>query len=317
MLRLLNKIGSTFKFLNMKNDTIFDVIIVGGSYAGLSAAMALGRSLRNVLIIDAGKPCNRQTPHSHNFLTQDGKSPAEISALAKKQVLEYKTISFHEGTASTAKKEDFGFSVSTNSNEIFKSKKLILATGLKDIFPDILGFSECWGISILHCPYCHGYEVRNQETGIFANGEMAFELAKLISNWTKSLTVFTNGEANLTKEQLVKLNESDIKVNEKSILKVNHSKGYVENIEFIDGSKTSVKAIYARPDLQQNSEIPKQLGCEILENGLLKTDALQKTTVPDVYACGDNTAMRSLSMAVSTGSVAGAMVNKDLIFENF
>jgi len=301
----------------MKDKTIFDVIIIGGSYSGLSAAMALGRALRKVLIIDSGKPCNKQTPHSHNLLTQDGNSPAEISALAKKQVLKYDTVSFYDGFASKAKQENDGFSVSITSGEIFKAKKLILATGLKDIFPDISGFSECWGISILHCPYCHGYEVRHQKTGILANGEMAFELAILISNWTKQLTIFTNGRANLTSEQSAKLEEHNIKVHEKLILQANHSHGYVDDIEFVDGSKISVKAIYARPAMQQNSEIPKELGCEIVETGLLKTDSFQKTSVAGVYACGDNAAMRSLAVAISTGTLAGVVANRELIFENF
>ncbi|MGE4512522.1 MAG: NAD(P)/FAD-dependent oxidoreductase, partial [Chryseobacterium sp.] len=140
----------------------FDVIIIGGSYAGLSAGMALGRSLRNVLIIDSEKPCNRQTPHSHNFITQDGKRPKEISDLAKEQVAKYETVSFFNGTVIKTSKNDNGFEVETSYGEKFTAKKIILATGLKDIMPDIEGFSECWGISVIHCPYCHGYEVKDR-----------------------------------------------------------------------------------------------------------------------------------------------------------
>src|SRR5690606_19368783 len=146
-------------------------IIIGGSYAGLSAAMALGRSLRKVLIIDAGKPCNRQTPHSHNFITQDGKTPAEISSIARAQVAQYETVTFLSGFAVEGKKTNSGFEIKTEKGEIFESKKLILATGVKDIMSEIPGFAECWGISVIHCPYCHGYEVRNEKTGILANGD--------------------------------------------------------------------------------------------------------------------------------------------------
>ena len=301
----------------MKNETIFDVIIIGGSYSGLASAMALGRALRNVLIIDSGKPCNKQTPHSHNFLTQDGNTPKQISETAKLQVQKYDTVKFYNGIAINATKEDFGFAVKTNSEEIFKAKKLIFATGLKDIFPKIEGFSECWGISILHCPYCHGYEVRNEETGIITNGEAGFEYARLISNWTKKLTIFTNGKSNFTKEQAEKLSSKNIQIIDKEILKVNHSEGKVESVEFADNSKAKVKALYARPDFEQHCKIPIDLGCEINEQGLLKVDAFQKTTVKNIYACGDNCAMRSLALAVSTGTMAGVVANKELIEEEF
>src|SRR5690606_26609566 len=143
----------------MANNKHFDVIIIGGSYAGLSAAMALGRALRNVLIIDGGSPCNRQTPHSHNFITQDGEKPHIIAEKARTQVLQYPTIKFITGIAHSGFKTEFGFTITTKANETFEAKKLIFATGLKDNMPDIKGFSECWGISVIHCPYCHGYEV--------------------------------------------------------------------------------------------------------------------------------------------------------------
>lgn len=301
----------------MKNETIFDVIIIGGSYSGLSAAMALGRSLRKVLIIDSGKPCNIQTPHSHNFLTQDGKTPKEISETAKQQVLNYETVKFQQGSVVNVLKESLGFTVITASEEIFKAKKLIFATGLKDIFPEIQGFSECWGISILHCPYCHGYEVKNVETGIILNGEFAYDFAKMISNWTKKLTIFTNGKASFSREQFGKLQENNIQVNQKEISKIIHSEGKIRAIEFQDNSSANVEAVYAKPNFEQHCKLPEKLGCEINEQGLLKVDNFQKTTISGIYACGDNSAMRSVAFAVSTGSMSGVMANKDLIFENF
>lgn len=300
-----------------ENHTFFDVIIVGGSYSGLSSAMALGRSLRKVLIIDSGKPCNIQTPLSHNFLTQEGKSPKEISEIAKSQVSKYENVKFQNGTAVNAEETTFGFAVETDSGVIFNAKKLIFATGLKDIFPEIKGFAECWGISILHCPYCHGYEVRNLETGIIANGEIGFEFSKMILNWTNKLTLFTNGKATFTEEQFEKLREKNIKVNEKEISKVLHVHGKISAIEFKDGSQVKMEAVYAKIDFEQHCKIPEKLGCEINEQGLLKVDQFQKTTVPGIYACGDNSAMRSVAFAVSTGSMSGVMANKDLIFENF
>ncbi len=135
----------------MENKNL-DVIIIGGSYSGLSAGMSLGRSLRNVLIIDNGKPCNRQTPHSHNFVTHDGKTPAEIAKLAKEDVEKYDTVQFYNGTVVKTAKTTEGFEIQTSSGEKFNTKKLILASGVKDIMPDIPGFAECWGflLSIAH-----------------------------------------------------------------------------------------------------------------------------------------------------------------------
>ncbi len=306
------------KFNEMTDKTVFDVIIVGGSYAGLSAAMALGRSLRNVLIIDSGQPCNSQTPHSHNLLTQDGKTPKEISTLAKQQVEEYKTIKFFKGFATSGKKTENGFEIRTENSNIFKAKKLIFATGVKDIMPKIKGFTECWGISVIHCPYCHGYEYNNDKTGILANGDMAFEMGKLISNWTKDLTIFTNGKSILTTEQIEKLTKHDIKISESEIDYFDHNKGYLESIVFKNGTNQKLKALYARPAFEQHCSIPKQLNCEITEQNYIKIDPFQKTTVQGIYACGDNTSMmRAVSYAIAMGGIAGGMVNRELIDEEF
>jgi thioredoxin reductase len=170
----------------------FDVIIIGGSYSGLSAAMSLGRALRQVLVIDSGLPCNRQTPHSHNFITQDGEKPAVISAKAKLQVEYYNSVQFYSGLATEAVKTQNAFEITTESGKVFYAKKILFATGVKDLLPEIPGLAECWGISVIHCPYCHGYEVKQQKTAIIANGAMGFEYAKMISNWTKDLRILTN-----------------------------------------------------------------------------------------------------------------------------
>src|SRR5689334_14395574 len=139
----------------MKQDQLYDVIIIGGSYSGLAAGLALGRALRKVLTIDSGNPCNKQTPHSHNFLTNDGRTPKEIAGLARKQVEQYDTVSFFQGLATDAINNGNGFEIGTLGGQKFVAKKIILATGLRDIIPDIPGFTESWGISVLHCPYCH------------------------------------------------------------------------------------------------------------------------------------------------------------------
>ena len=206
--------------MKVKKVKMFDVIIIGGSYSGLSAAMALGRSLRNVLIIDENKPCNSQTPHSHNFITQDGETPADISMKARVHVEKYKTVQFYDGRAAKGIKTKNGFEIETVFGDKYEAKKLIFATGVKDIMPNIENFSECWGRSIIHCPYCHGYEVRNQKTGILGNGEYGFEFSKMINNWTKDLTLYTNGKSTLTDEETNKLKDNNINIIELEIDKV-------------------------------------------------------------------------------------------------
>jgi len=294
----------------MTDNKNFDVIIIGGSYAGLSSAMALGRSLRNVLIIDSGLPCNRQTPHSHNFLTQDGKTPKEISTLAKEQVKKYETVKFHKGLATGGIKSGDGFEITTDTQGKFTAKKLILATGLKDVMPDITGFAACWGISVIPCPYCHGFEFRNQHTGIMANGEKAFHLASLIHNLTKDLTMLTNGKADFNLEQMEKLNRQGIKIIETSISEIAHENGQLKQVILEDGNKLNFNAVYAAPLFAQHSAIPLSLGCEITENGYIKVDGFQQTTVEGVFACGDNSGMmRSIANAVYSGNLTGAMIN--------
>lgn len=302
----------------MINNKHFDVIIIGGSYSGLAAGMALGRALRHVLIIDSGQPCNRQTPYSHNFITQDGKAPKEIATLAKQQVEKYDTVVFFSGRAINGAKTENGFKIQTASGETFSAKKLIFATGIKDIMLNIEGYAECWGISVLHCPYCHGYEVRNERTGILANGEYAFEFSNLISNWTKDLILFTNGTSTLTAEQTAKIERHNIKIVEKEIEKLEHNNGHLKNVIFKDGSTSSIKALYARSPFEQHCTIPETLGCELTDNGYIKIDALQKTTVHGIFACGDNaTHMRTVANAVSMGTSAGMMINKEIVVEEF
>ncbi|MBD3583200.1 NAD(P)/FAD-dependent oxidoreductase [Flavobacterium selenitireducens] len=302
----------------MPKPILFDVIIIGGSYAGLSAAMALGRSLRRVLVIDSGTPCNAQTPHSHNFVTHDGTPPAEIARLAKQQVSEYPNVTFVSGLATEVTQGLCGFDVKTWDGEYFTSRKLLLATGIEDIMPEVDGASECWGISLIHCPYCHGYEYRNEKTGILANGEMAFEMARLVSNWTKDLTIFTDGDPGLTADQIAKLNSKNIEIIHTEVEALMHESGYMTSVVLSDGSKKEVKAIYTRPAFIQQSDIAEKLGCEFQPSGHIKVDPFQKTTIPGVYAAGDNCfQMRSVPSSVFAGSLAGSMINRELIDEDF
>nr|WP_299780835.1 NAD(P)/FAD-dependent oxidoreductase [uncultured Formosa sp.] len=300
------------------NKKEFEVIIIGGSYAGLSTAMALGRSLRDTLIIDAGKPCNRQTPHSHNFLTQDGSTPQEISEIVKRQLSKYDSIKFYNGLAVSGKSIKKGFEITTANGDVFTSKKLVFATGIKDIMPDTNGFSQCWGISVVHCPYCHGYEIRHKKTAIIANGERAFHLTSLVNNLTKEITIITSRTKDFEESLLDKLKQYNIKIIEKEISKIEHKKGQLESIVFKDGSIENYECAYASVPFEQNSTIPKVLGCKFTEHGHIEVNSMQKTTAEGIFACGDNsTMMRSVAIAVSSGNITGAVINNELTQERF
>jgi thioredoxin reductase len=321
VIALLNLPIHLLKSLNhnkMMKNTAFDVIVIGGSYSGLAAGMALGRALKKVLIIDSANPCNKQTPYSHNFLTNDGKTPAEIAALAKQQVAKYDTVTFFYGLAAEGRKTGNGFEILTATGETFWAGKLIFATGIRDVLPNIQGFAACWGISVLHCPYCHGYEVKNKKTGILGNGDFGYELSGLISNWANDLTLFTNGASALTPGQAKKLKAHAIPIVEKEIEKLEHSNGHIHTIIFRDGTAAPVEALYAPRPFEQHCSIPQSLGCGMTDEGYIKTDALQETTVHGIFACGDNASrMRTVANAVAAGTTAGIAVSKKMILEGF
>ncbi|UXP31055.1 NAD(P)/FAD-dependent oxidoreductase [Reichenbachiella agarivorans] len=296
----------------------FEVIIIGGSYAGLSAALTLGRSLRKTLVIDGGEPCNRQTPHSHNFLTQDGSTPSQISHVAKSQVAKYDSVKFYEGLAIDGMRISEGFEITTSNGDVFTTKKLVLATGIKDIMPDIKGFSECWGISVVHCPYCHGYEIRNKKTAIIANGDRAYHLVSLVNNLSKDITLLTSGIKEFEENQFEKLQRHKIHIIEKKIVAIEHSNGQVERVVFKDGSVENYECVYASIPFEQNSALPKKLGCKLTEHGHIEVNLMQKTSEEGIFSCGDNSSMmRSVATAVYGGTITGAMINNELTQEYF
>lgn len=301
----------------MENEQ-YDVVIVGGSYAGLSAAMSLGRSLRKVLVIDSGNPCNKQTPHSHNFLTNDGSTPAEIFIKGKEQVLRYPTVTFLEGLVTDVAPQGDLFHVLTNDTSKFTARKVVFATGVTDTIPNMEGFAECWGISILHCPYCHGYEAKSQKTGIIGNGDTGFELAKTISHWTADLTLYTNGTSTLSPEEVHKLSSRNISIVQNEIESILHKDGFVEQILFKDTDPEKVQVIYTKLPFIQHCDIPEKLGCKFTDSGFIEIDKCYATSIPNIHAIGDClTLQRSVANAVHAGNKVGAIINKEFIDEEF
>ncbi|QNK63529.1 NAD(P)/FAD-dependent oxidoreductase [Pedobacter sp. PAMC26386] len=293
----------------------FEVIVIGGSYSGLSAAMSLGRGIRKTLVIDSGLPCNRQTPHSHNFITQDGFSPSQIVKTARDQVSEYPTVNFMEDIVLQVTGENNNFTVLTATGLRLNAKKVLFTTGVKDLLPDLQGLSSCWGISVIHCPYCHGYEYKGRPTGILSNDNTTLHLSKLILNWTTDLTVFTNGKVLFNAEEEQQIKAQNVAIVEKKIASLTHKEGHLQEILFADGTLQKVEAIYTRPPFIQHCPIPETMGCQIDDKGLIVVDYFRKTNVSGIFAAGDCTEiMRSVSSAVAAGSFAGASINNELIF---
>lgn len=296
-----------------KDPQAHDVLIIGGSYAGLSAAMALGRSLRNVLIIDSGLPGNRQTPKAHNLLTHDGKSPRLIREEALQQVLAYPSVELHQGKVVRATAKGDSYQVETENGEQFFASKLLLATGLTDLLPPVPGFAACWGISILHCPYCHGYEVRGQKTAILAAGPFALHYARLLRNWTNDLIVLTNGLP-LNAEEAEQLDQMGITAREDAIARIEETDGRLQTIHFQRGAPLPISVAYAHVPFRQHGELPTHVGCALTEQGHIRVDQFQRTGVPGVFAAGDSASpMRAIAPAIASGMMAGVAINMELI----
>lgn len=289
---------------------MFDVIIIGGSHAGLSAAMSLGRSLRQTLVIDGGDPCNKRAPVSHNFITQDGKAPGAIAALAAAQVLAYDTVRLLPDRVTELAGQDGSFAVTTASGDTFESRKVLFATGLHDELPEVPGLGECWAITAVHCPYCHGYEFRGQPTGILMNTEHLPFMSRLIANLTDELTVFTNGPAHFDVAEVA----DGVRVSQQPLDHLRHTDGQLEAAVLSDGTSVPLTALYVHPKLSQKCPLPEAAGCALNENGFLVVDDHGLTTVPGIYAAGDcTTMMRSVAYATGSGNVAGAMINHGLL----
>jgi len=291
-----------------------DITIIGGSFSGLSAALSLVRSLRKVLVIDSEKPCNANTPASHNFTTHDGKPPGEIRTLALNDLNHYPNFQLMIGEVLSIEKVKSGFLLRGNGFTDVQTDKIIFATGLKDVLPDIPGFFPSWGKSVIHCPYCHGYENIGNTTGLWMNEDGIFEHSKFLNHWSKELTVYTNGPIQFSKEENSKLEKEGINIVSEAVKALIHVEGQISAIQLVSGKKIPIQALYARLPMVQHSKLPEQLGCKLLPSGHIEVSNFYETSVPGVCAVGDMASMfRSVAHAVHSGNIVGAMLNRSMI----
>lgn len=289
---------------------LVDVIIVGGSFSGLSAALALARSGRLVFVLDDNDACNKNSEKAYNILTNDGLSPADIKRKAIADVTKYKRASFHSTTASQISAGNL-LTVKTADGTSYMSRAVLLCTGVIDIVPNIPGFAECWGKSIIHCPYCHAYEQQARHVGMFGYTADDIALAGLLKTWNKEVTLLTDGHQVSPPQQEI-LKKQQIALITKPVTALRHSDGKLISVEFDNGT-FDVRDIFVNPVATQRAPLAESAGCELLENSLIKIDDFHRTTVEGIYAAGDCcTPFRTISTAIASGTKAGIFIHQDL-----
>ncbi|TGL06515.1 NAD(P)/FAD-dependent oxidoreductase [Leptospira bouyouniensis] len=291
-----------------------DITIIGGSYSGLSAALTLVRSLRNVLVIDSERPCNQNTPFSHNFITHDGIKPSEIRQKALSDLNEYKTFKLQLGEATSIQKKGSGYLIKGNGLNEIQTDKIIFATGVKDLLPEIPGFAQAWGKTVIHCPYCHGYEYVGNQTGLWMNEEGVYEHAKFLKHWSKEITIFTNGPVQFSTEEVNKIESEGIAIQTEPVMELIQKDGKISGLLFQSGKNFPLQTLYSKIPIVQHSKLPEELGCKLLPSGLIDVSPFYETSISDVYAVGDMASMfRSVAHAVHSGNLAASKLNRTMI----
>ncbi len=295
-----------------------DVIVVGGSYAGMSAALQLVRARRKVLVVDGGQRRNRYAKSSHGFLTQDGRSPVEIAQRGRADVEAYPTLTWVEQVAVQARAVSEGFVVTLASGESHAARRLILASGVTDELPEIPGIAERWGHSIFHCPYCHGYELNQGRIGLLATSPLSVHPTLLLADWGE-VTYFTRGAFEPSQEQLSDLLRRRITIERAPVVAVSGQLGKT-SVHLEDGGELEFAGLFVPPSTRLSSSLAEQLGCS-MEAGptgpYVKTDATKETNVVGVFACGDmSLPAGAVVLAVADGARAGFSAHQSLVFRN-
>jgi thioredoxin reductase len=296
----------------------YDAIVVGGSFAGLSAAMQLARARRQVLVIDAGLPRNRFAAASHGFLGQDGKPPYDILREAARQLSAYPTVRIVRGAATGVSPVEGGFTVAWDDGRDGgeeQTARLVLATGVRDELPAIPGLQERWGRTVLHCPYCHGYEVAGRALGVLASSPVSAHQAVLLPDWGPT-TFFTQGVFELDAEQAAQLASRGVRVETAPVVELLGEAPDLEAVRLADGRVLSLQALFMAPRVHMASPLAEALGCAFEEGPLgpyIRVDDRKQTTVAGVYAAGDAAApTHNATLASAGGVLAGVGAHQSL-----
>jgi thioredoxin reductase len=290
-----------------------DVIVIGGSYAGMAATLQLVRARRSVLVIDAGLRRNRFASHSYGFLSQDGIDPGEIARSARRQLEVYPTLTWIDRLAQDTTGEKDSFVVRIEDGAQHEGRRILFAIGVSDELPSIEGLRERFGVSVFHCPYCHGYELDQGRIAVIASGPMSLHQAQLIPEWG-AVTFFTNGIVTLDDSGRRNLRARRVTVEETPIARLAGS----ADIILRDGRQLSFAGIFTAPRNAPATRIAESSGCALVETPMgvqIRTDDTKETSVPGVFACGDAARVpHSVSLAVADGAWAGAQVHRSLVW---
>lgn len=297
---------------------LLDCAIIGGGPAGLSAALVVGRGRKQVIVFDDELPRNRVTQKSHGFITNDGMTPFEIRQAGEADLQNYPHIQIKRSRIIEVQNNEENFSLLTQEGERFETKKIILATGLKDILPEMKGIHEVYGKTLFSCPFCDGWELKDRPLALIAENPRALHMAKLLSNWTKDLIVFTNGKQVFAEEEKALLSAHSIQVIDEPIMSIHHENGQMHSLHLANGETVNREGGFVASEFKQSAPFAETLGCQMTKNGGIETDILGRTTVSGVFACGDNLGgPAQLVLAAAAGSQAGMGVIHELVQEEF
>ncbi|MEC0986397.1 NAD(P)/FAD-dependent oxidoreductase [Bacillus safensis] len=296
---------------------LLDCAIIGGGPAGLSAALVVGRGRKQVIVFDNELPRNRVTQESHGFITNDGMTPFEIRQAGEADLQKYPHIQIKRSQIVDIQKKEESFTLLTHEGDAFEAKKIILATGLQDILPEIEGIHDVYGKTLFSCPFCDGWELKEKALALIAENQRALHMAKLLSNWTKDLIVFTNGHM-LAEEDKTLLTAHSIQVIDVPIVSIDHDNGQLRTLQLANGEIVNREGGFVASEFKQSAPFAEKLGCQMTKNAGIETDILGRTTVSGVFACGDNLGgPAQLVLAAAAGSQAGMGVIHELVQEEF
>ena len=297
---------------------MYDVTIVGAGPAGLSAALILGRSCRSVVVFDNGHPRNAASQAMHGFLTRDGMAPREFLRLAREELRRYDTVSVRDAEVVSAEcQQDKRFAVTLEGGARILSRKLLLATGVVDNVPDLPRIREFYGRSVFHCPYCDGWEVREQPIAIYGNGERGLGLSLELTSWSRDLVLCTDGPIEIDAKGLERLAGYGIDVRDDRIAQLDGEDGQLRDIVFADGTRLARRAMFFTTGQSQRSNLLLRLGCEFNDKGTVRTGKYETTHLPGLFVAGDaSRAVQWVVVAAAEGAEAAFAINSDLLKED-
>ena len=294
-----------------------DVVVVGGGPAGLSAALILGRMRRRILVLDTGAPANAVSKAMHGFLSRDGTPPAEVRRVSVEQLGPYETVERRTVAARSAARVSAGFEIALDDGSHVTTRRLLLAHGMRYALPHLEGVSELWGERVFHCPYCHGWEVRDRPIAVYGCGEKSVHQALLLSTLSDDVVLLWDGHSQIAAEQRERIDLAGVELVDDQVERVEETRSEL-HIEFTTCRPALARhALFIRPDLSLTSDLAVSLGAALTEVGSVDTDASGQSSVPGLYAAGD-AGMPVQSVAVATGSGARAAysINAELMMED-